>query len=104
MLIGAGWRLEANYGSWVSNGPSSHTSPTGKAKKWKTAWGTFREPTAQLGRTHIIHTRTHAVNHLSRKKRQMSDMDRRCLEENKLSGEAGGLPGGGRRERDLANA
>lgn len=57
-----------------------------------------------MGRTHVIHTRTYAVNHLSRKKRQTRDMDRRCPEENKLSGEAGGLPGGGRHERDLANA
>ena len=60
----------------VRNGPSSHTSTTGKAKKWKTTWGTLREPTAQLGRTHIIHTCAHAVNRLSRKRRQVSDMDR----------------------------
>lgn len=64
----------------VRNGPLSHASPTGKAKKWKTMWAMFEEPSVQLGRTHATHTQLN--HHPSRKKRQLSDTDRRCLEQN----------------------
>lgn len=43
-------------------------------------WAMFEEPSVQLGRTHATHTQLN--HHPSRKKRQLSDMDRRCLEQN----------------------
>lgn len=65
--------------SSVRNGPLSRASPVGKAKKWKTEWGHIQGAYHLVGQ-HTHCARAHVVNHLSKKKRQMSDTDRRCPE------------------------
>lgn len=68
--------------SSVRNGPLSCASPLGKAKKWQTVWGHAHGAWSFAGQDTCgtqAHMCTHAVNHLS-EKRRMSGMDRRCLE------------------------
>lgn len=72
----------------------------GRPRNGRQGGAMFEEPVVQLGRTHTAHTCARACtplnNHLCKRTGQMSDMDRRCLEEKELSGGPGRLPGGGR--------